>query len=314
MTNPTQHDHPTDPAAPHPHSHTDLNRVIDYLWAKEHTDFHQQDADGRTGHILGPLTRLRALTDTTGQHSPHHCCNPDQEYAFLVPGWVTVYVNAPTEAAARDELALEGGDTIEFHDPHPTVGRLTITALDLVPAAAKLDQVDGTLIDGSLPDADFHISDIARVAARILNGPVFHDWTSTPGPHAVTGHLENKTRDTGTYTLSVADGTLQLQHERWAYPCFELDGDDLLTLAEAVATLVLDDLCRNTDCGESTADNEGYDGECGSCADRTARADYDDGNEDEDGETPPTAPPSPATWATRTWRKLLAHTRNRQGH
>ncbi|MGW4179365.1 hypothetical protein [Streptomyces rubiginosohelvolus] len=309
MTNPTQHDHPT-----RPHPHSDLNRVIDYLWPKEHTDFHRQDADGRTGHILGPLTRLRALTDTTGQHSPHHCCNPNPQYAFLVPGWITVHITAPTEAAARQELALEGGSgTIELDDRPLTSGDLTVTGLDLVPDAAKLDKVDDTLIDGSLPDADFHISDIARVAARILNGPIFRDWTSTPGPHAVTGHLENKTRNTGTYTLSVADGTLQLQHERWAYPCFELDGDDLLTLAEAVATTVLDDLCRNKDCGESTADNEGYDGECGSCADRTARADYDDGNED-DGETPPTAPPSPSTWAARTWRKLLAHTRNRQGH
>ncbi|WP_435060303.1 hypothetical protein [Streptomyces sp. bgisy060] len=197
---------------------------------------------------------------------------PDTEYALLVPGLITVYVNAPTEAAARHELALEGADTIELHDPHPTVGRLTITGLDLVPAAAKLDKIDDTLIDDSLPDADFHISDIARVAARILNGPTFLDWTSTPGPYAVTGYLENKTRHTGIYTLSVVEGTLQLQHERWATPCAEFDGDDLPTLAEAVATAILDDLCRNEDCGESTADGEGYDGECGSCADRTARA------------------------------------------
>ncbi|MFC8019069.1 hypothetical protein [[Kitasatospora] papulosa] len=196
---------------------------------------------------------------------------PDTEYALLVPGLITVYVNAPTEAAAREALALETADTIELHDL--TVGRLTITALDLVPAAAKLDKVDGTLIDDSLPDADFHISDITRVAARILNGPTFLDWTSTPGPRAVTGYLQNKTRDTGIYTLSVVEGTLQLQHERWATPCAEFDGDELPSLAEAVATAVLDDLCRNENCGESTADGEGYDSECGSCADRTARAD-----------------------------------------
>src|SRR5690606_27707565 len=118
----------------------------------------------------------------------------------------------------------------------------------------------------------FHISDITRVAARILNGPDSTNWTASAGTHAVTGYLENKTRDTGIYTLSVVEGTLQLQHERWATPCAEFDGDDLPSLAEAVATAVLDDLCRNEDCGEFSADGEGYDGECGSCADRTARA------------------------------------------
>ncbi|MEU7305410.1 hypothetical protein [Streptomyces sp. NPDC007206] len=70
----------------------------------------------------------------------------------------------------------------------------------------------------------------------------------------------------------MVEGTLQLQHERWADPSAEFDGDDLPTLAEAVATAILDDLCRNEDCGESTGDGEGYDGECGSCADRTALA------------------------------------------
>jgi hypothetical protein len=234
---------------------------------------------------------------------------PDTEYALLVPGLITVYVNAPTEAAARNELALEGADTIELHDPHPTVGRLTITALDLVPAAAKLDKIDDTLIDDSLPDADFHISDITRVAARILNDQGTLDWAATPGARAVTGYLQNKTRHTGIYTLSVVEGTLQLHHERWATPCAEFDGNDLPTLAEAVATAILDDLCRNEDCGESTADGEGYDGECGSCADRTTRAEYD-----KTEETPPTARRRPGTWAAHAWRKLLAHTRNRQGH
>ncbi|MFJ9580886.1 hypothetical protein ACIRQF_31415 [Streptomyces sp. NPDC101191] len=193
---------------------------------------------------------------------------PDTAYALLVPGLITVYVNAPTEAAARNELALEGADTIDLHDPHPTVGRLTITALDLVPAAAKLDKIDDTLIDDSLPDADFHISDITRVAARILGD----NWTASAGTYAVVGYLENKTRDTGIYTLSVVEGTLQLQHERSADPCAEFDGNDLPTLGQAVADALLDNLCRNQDCGESTSDGEGYDGECGSCADRTARA------------------------------------------
>ncbi|MEU3639932.1 hypothetical protein AB0H23_27410 [Streptomyces albogriseolus] len=188
------------------------------------------------------------------------------QYTLLVPGLITINITAPTETAARNELALEGADTIDLHDLHLTVGRLTITGLDLVPAAAKLDKAGDTLIDDSLPDADFHISDIARVAARILGD----NWTATAGTYAVTGHLQNKTRDTGTYTLSVVEGTLQLQHERWADPRAELDGHDLPTLAEAAATAILDDLCRNEHCGHSTADGEGYDGECGSCADRTA--------------------------------------------
>ncbi|MGW3361223.1 hypothetical protein ACWDFL_38645 [Streptomyces bungoensis] len=188
----------------------------------------------------------------------------DTTYALLVPGLITVHTTAPTEAAARDALALEGANTIDLHDPHLTAGRLTITGLDLVPAAAKLDKIGDTLVDDSLPDADFHISDIARVAARTLGD----HWTATAGTYAVTGYLENKTRNTGIYTLSVVEGTLQLQHEQWADPCAEFDGDNLTQLGEAVATAVLNDLCRNEDCGQSTADGEGHDGECGNCADR----------------------------------------------
>ncbi|MER5376307.1 hypothetical protein [Streptomyces sp. NPDC002553] len=302
MTNSTQHDGTTDPL---PDFHTNINQVIGYLWGKEHADYHQQDADGRARHIIGPLTRLRAMIDPTGHHTPNDCCAPTKRYALLVPGLITLYTDAPTEAAARHELALEGGNTLDLRDAYLTVGRLTITALDLVPAAAKLDKIDDTLIDDSLPDADFHISDIARVAARILGD----NWTATAGAYAVTGSLENKARGTGTYTLSVTDGTLQLQHERWADPCAEFDGNDLPALADAVATAILDDLCRNEHCGESTADGEGYDGECGNCADRTARAENA-----KTEETPRTARRRPGTWAARAWRKLLAHTRNRQGH
>jgi len=221
----------------------------------------------------GPAEQNPAPTQTTTPDTPQAGQPaPDKTYALLVPGLITLYTDAPSEAKAREELALEAADTIELHDPHPTFGRLTITALDLVPAAAKLDKIDDTLLDDSLPDADFHISDIARVAARILNKDrQGQDWKASAGTYAVVGYLENKTRSTGTYTLSVVEGTLQLQHERWAEPCAEFDGNHLPTLGEAVATAVLDDLCRNEDCGESTADGEGYDGECGNCADRTTR-------------------------------------------
>lgn len=238
--------------------------MIDYLWATEHADYHQQDADGRAHHIVGPLTRLRAMTDPTGRHTPDTCC-ASQRYTLLVPGLITLCVTAPTEGAARDELAREGADTIELSAPHPVAGRLTIRGLDLVPAAAKLDKVNDTAVDDSFPDADFHISDIARVAARILGA----DWESSAGTYAVTGYLENKARGTGIYTLSVVEDTLQLQHERGDSPCAEFDGNDLPTLAEAVATAILNRLCRNEECGESTTDAEGHDGECGNC---TARA------------------------------------------
>lgn len=274
MTNSTQHHDTTEPLTDF---HTDINQVISYLWDDEHADYHQQDEDGRAHHIIGPLTRLRALIDPIGHHTPNDCC-PTTEYAFLVPGLITVYITAPSEAGAREQLAAEATNTIELHDPHLTAGHLTVTALDLVTAAAKLDKIGDTLVDDSLPDADFHISDIARVAARILNE---HStgWEATAGTYAVTGYLKNETRDTGTYTLSVVEDTLQLQRADWADPCAKFDGDDLPTLAEAVATAILDDLCRNEDCGESTADGEGYDGECGSCADRTARAETPDGDD-----------------------------------
>ncbi|MFE5407098.1 hypothetical protein ACFQ9Z_38710 [Streptomyces sp. NPDC056580] len=191
----------------------------------------------------------------------------DIAYAFLVPGLITLHTTAPTETAARQALAGDGATTIDLDDLHLTVGCLTITGLDLIPAAAKLDKIGDTLADDSLPDADFHISDIARVAARTLG----RHWTATAGTYAVTGYLENNRRGTGIYTLSVVEGTLQLQHEQWPEPCAEFDGDHLTLLGEAVASAVLDDLCRNEDCGQSTADGEGRDGECGNCADRTAR-------------------------------------------
>ncbi|MGW0889372.1 hypothetical protein ACWDYA_14595, partial [Micrococcus luteus] len=66
-----------------------------------------------------------------------------------------------------------------------------------------------------------------------------------------------------------------LQHERSADPCAEFDGNDLPTLGQAIADALLDDLCRNEDCGDSTSD-----GECGSCADRTARAETPEPEDD----------------------------------
>lgn len=225
----------------------------------------------------GPAEEAPASTGTTTPAAPPtRQPAPDKTYALLVPGLITVYTDAPSETAAREELATEAANTIDLHDEHLTVGRLTITGLDLVPAAAKLDKIDDTLIDDSLPDADFHISDITRVAARILG----KNWKPTAGAYAVVGHLKNPIRSTGTYTLSVVKGILQLQHDRRADPCARFDGNDLPTLAEAVADAILDDLCRNEHCGESTADGAGYDGECGSCADRTARAESPDGETD----------------------------------
>ncbi|MEU1466091.1 hypothetical protein ABZ467_36800 [Streptomyces sp. NPDC005727] len=203
-----------------------------------------------------------AVTGPAGQTPAH------TTYALLVPGLITLHTTAPTEAAAREALAGDGAHTIDLHDPHLTVGLLTITGLHLIPAAAKLDKIGDTLVDDSLPDTDFHISDIARVAARTLGT----NWTATAGTYAVTGYLQNKTRATGIYTLSVVEDTLQLQHEQWAEPCAEFDGDNLTLLGEAVATAVLNDLCCNKECGASTADGEGSEGECGTCADRTARA------------------------------------------
>ncbi|MFC5905530.1 hypothetical protein ACFP53_41035, partial [Streptomyces zhihengii] len=68
-----------------------------------------------------------APTPPTPRHAPTTTGPADQApgttYALIVPGLTTVYVKATTEAAARDELALEGSDTIEFHDPHLAVGR-----------------------------------------------------------------------------------------------------------------------------------------------------------------------------------------------
>ncbi|MFE5407102.1 hypothetical protein ACFQ9Z_38730 [Streptomyces sp. NPDC056580] len=100
-------------------------------------------------------------------------------YAFLVPGLITLHTTAPTETAARQALAGDGADTIDLHDLHLTVGRLTITGLDLLPAAAKLDKIGDTLVDDSLPDVDFHISDIARVAALTHLAP--HTYAPTTG-------------------------------------------------------------------------------------------------------------------------------------
>ncbi|MEW1777913.1 hypothetical protein [Streptomyces sp. NPDC086777] len=72
------------------------------------------------------------------------------------------------------------------------------------------------------------------MTARVL-GP---NWEATAGPYAVTGHLKNPTRSTGTYTLSVAEGTLQLHHGRFTDPCARIDGDGLPTLDDAVAEAI----------------------------------------------------------------------------
>ncbi|MFH8260537.1 hypothetical protein [Streptomyces roseolus] len=167
---------------------------------------------------------------------------PATTYMFLVPGLITLYVTATTEATIRSELEQEGATTIELPTPHPTTGRLTITALDLTQAAAKLHQTDNTLTDDALPAPGFHLSDITRVAARALND----NWTTPAGAHAATDYLENKTRATGLYIFSAAQNTLQLQYQLSDTPCTEYDGNDLPSLAKVVANAVLNDLPHTT--------------------------------------------------------------------
>ncbi|GHA69030.1 MULTISPECIES: hypothetical protein [Streptomyces] len=50
---------------------------------------------------------------------------------------------------------MESANALDLHDAHPTVGRLTVTGLDLVAGAAQCDRTDDILTGGSLPDADF---------------------------------------------------------------------------------------------------------------------------------------------------------------
>ncbi|WP_234329458.1 MULTISPECIES: hypothetical protein [unclassified Streptomyces] len=182
----------------------------------------------------------------------------DMTYGFVVPGLIAVHTDAPSEAAARHTLAAAAAHTIDLHDTYLQVGGVTITGLDLVPVAAKIDAIDDIRFDNALPDADFHISDIARVAARVLG----NGWEASAGAYAVVGYLHNTTRGTGIYTLSVVEDTLQLQHEGSSDPCSEFDGNDLPTLGKAVAAAVLDDLSRSGHCGQSTTDGAGNDGEC----------------------------------------------------
>ncbi|MFB7403305.1 hypothetical protein ACFCZR_24330 [Streptomyces rubiginosohelvolus] len=162
-------------------------------------------------------------------------------YQFLVPGHITVSVPATSETEARNLLSDEGGDTLELDQVAPVkvgdLGDLSVHGIDLTPLAAKVDKIGEEIQDDSLPDADFSVSDIARVAARLLGD----GWTSTCGAWAVSGGLSNDTMS-AFYTLEVRDGTLQLLNEEYADAVETFGETEFLgTIAAQVARAVEND-------------------------------------------------------------------------
>lgn len=166
------------------------------------------------------------------------------EYSFIVPGHITVTTEAASEDAAREELWSGTTDTFDLAARPLTFGSLTVSALDLIAVAAKVDRVgEDVVTDCSLPDAAFHISDIARAAARMLTARMpGTEWTASAGAWAVTGHMEAPALRTGRYELAVVDGVLQLSHEELGRPFAAIRSHDILhQVAEDVAQAVLVD-------------------------------------------------------------------------
>ncbi|MFD7747816.1 hypothetical protein ACFV2V_25155 [Streptomyces sp. NPDC059698] len=134
---------------------------------------------------------------------------PGTTYQFLVPGHIAVSVPATSEAEARELLEQKGRGTLELDHLGPLqVGGLAVHTIDLVPIAAQVDKAGEESTADSLP-ADFSISDIARVAARLLGD----GWTASAGTWAVSGELSHEATATH-YTLEVVEGTLQLLNEK----------------------------------------------------------------------------------------------------
>ncbi|MFH9606899.1 hypothetical protein [Streptomyces sp. NPDC017448] len=128
------------------------------------------------------------------------------DYCFVVPGTVTVRVSATSEANARELLEMEAGDSLELDTVAPIqVGPLSIGTLDLVGPAAKVDSVGEELTNDSLPDADFSVSTIARVAVRSLPGT----WDVCPGTLGVSASMSEGVIG-AEYVLEVVDGRLSL--------------------------------------------------------------------------------------------------------
>ncbi|MGW6588410.1 hypothetical protein [Streptomyces globisporus] len=159
-------------------------------------------------------------------------------YQFLAPGCITVSVLASSEGEAREMLIEESG-TIDLHEPLTVQGgTLSVSGMYLTPMIAKIDKVGDEPVGDSLPDADFSISDIARVVARELE----NDWTSTPGAGGVTGSLSSE-KAGFEYTLEVVDGVLKLFHQDYSCACAEFDVTDSIgEIAEQVTAAVLRDI------------------------------------------------------------------------
>ncbi|MFD5342246.1 hypothetical protein ACFWJY_00365 [Streptomyces anulatus] len=156
-------------------------------------------------------------------------------YQFLVPAHVTASVQATSEAEARKLLTDESSTSIELDQPAPLrSGALSITRLDMIPPAAKVDMIGDEPVDGSLPDAAFAVSDIARVAARNLEG----DWESEAGAGGVSAQLTSEEAGFG-YSLEMIEGALSLFHQDAFCACarFELT-DSLSEMADRVADAV----------------------------------------------------------------------------
>ncbi|MFJ6889918.1 hypothetical protein ACIQRC_34435 [Streptomyces californicus] len=159
-------------------------------------------------------------------------------YQFLVPGYITVSVLAASENEARETLIEEGG-TIDLHEPIAVQGgALSIGGMHMTPLIAKIDKIGDEPVGGSLPDADFNVSDIARVVARKLE----NDWVSTPGAGGVTGSLSSENAGF-EYTLEMVDGVLRLFHQDACCACAQFDVNDPIgEIAEQVTDAVLRDI------------------------------------------------------------------------
>ncbi|WP_327332904.1 hypothetical protein [Streptomyces anulatus] len=157
---------------------------------------------------------------------------------FVVLGRITVSVVAESDAEARELLAVNTGDTIDLGGFPVREGEVTITGLDLLPLGAQPGRAGEGQVEGSLSDADYGISDIARVAAEELEG----DWESSGSEWEESATLTSGDADFG-YFLEVVEGRLGLFHQDASCACaWFRSGDSLRVIVDGVVAAVLCDI------------------------------------------------------------------------
>ncbi|WP_043463600.1 hypothetical protein [Kitasatospora sp. MBT66] len=180
-------------------------------------------------------------------------------YAHLVRGAISLSVRAQTRRSAFEALdAISGDDELL---PELTLEGLRLNGVTIQTGTGRVtSDTETAVLEGA---HTYPMTAEVMAIAYSDQGEVSEDaeqrareaLSALTGMHPVTAAVP-----AGNITL----GALRLDADQ---------GDEGLVEVDGVSA---EDMCANADCRESTADGEGYDGECGDCADRTYAASADD--------------------------------------